>query len=101
MSETRTTINFEMVYKLRPAQTASLNNLKVRYRNEAEARAQKDFDKYTAAITKALGHDDFEVTNICCIADGIMNHVYSPTNGVPTGLGKRKCIYCQCDDFDM
>lgn len=92
-------IDYELVYKLRRFRTNSLQNLIIRYENKARDEAVKEFDKYANAIKAAIGTDDFEVTNVACLADGIVGHVYTPGSG-PKGAGKRKCIYCGCDDFD-
>lgn len=90
-------INFELVYKLRRFNTNSLQNITVQLKNEAEKQANKIHEEYRTAIAKAINTDDFEVSNVCCMAEGISSHVYFPAK--PENIGKRKCIFCDCDDF--
>ena len=94
-------IDHEAVYALRDLQTDCLSNLQVQYRNQADERAQKDFEVFESAIAKHIGTNDFLVTNSCCIAKGILHHVYTPIAGVAGGVGQRKCIFCGLDDFDI
>lgn len=93
-------IDYQLVYHLRDYKTSSLSNLEVSYCNEAKEKARKEHNDYLEAICRHTGHEkkDLEVTNIMCMAKGILSHVYAP--GGPKGVGKRKCIFCGSDDFD-
>ena len=98
-------MNYELIYKVRKGgyRTDEKQNLRICFENEARAKADKLHQEYLNFLTKALGHDHFIVTNECCMADGILGHVYawSPTASKPDkGHGKMKCVYCGCDDFD-
>lgn len=92
--------NYELIYKARKGgyRTDSRSNLQIQFENMARAEANKLHDKYLAFLEKALGHKDFEVTNVSCLADGIIGHVY--VGKAPKGTGQRKCCFCGCDDFD-
>lgn len=90
-------INFELVYKLRRYNTNSLQNITVQLKNDAIDKANQIHEEYRKAIAKAINTEDFEVSNVCCMADGISSHVYRPAK--PENIGKRKCIFCDCDDF--
>lgn len=91
-------INFELVYKMRVYNTGSYSNILVGERNKAEAEAKRIHKEYTDALAKELGHNNFDVTHESCLAEGIMHHVYAPSD-VPHNIGKRKCVYCGCSDF--
>lgn len=91
--------NYELIYKLRKFNTTSLQNIEIELKNKAIDEARKIHKQYTDAIEDELGTDNFEVSSVACMADGIMSHVYTPAD-VPSGLGKKRCIYCGCDDFD-
>lgn len=97
-------LNYELIYKLRKHRIDSYANIEVGYLNEARAKARKEFDKTLAAIEKAIGHSNFEMTSIVCSADGIGCHVYARPDGnlfeLRAGLGERVCIFCGCNDFD-
>jgi hypothetical protein len=54
---------------------------------------------YKFNLDKLFGKDNYEITNIYCMA-AVMNCVYTPNN-VNRGIGHRKCIYCGGDDFDF
>lgn len=101
-SDNTDSINYRLVYKLRHYNTDSLKNLQVQYRNEADKKAAIEHQKYLDAIERLIGHPNFEVTNITCMADGIRGHVYAHPTGsqVVHGLGKRVCIFCNCDDME-
>jgi hypothetical protein len=51
-----------------------------------------------AALRKAVGpgHD---FTSEACWGNKIGGHIY--TQATYKGLGRRKCILCNCDDFDL
>ena len=93
-------MNYKLIYKVRKGQfkTDSASNLRVQYENKARAEAEKEHKKYLDFIEKELGNTEFEVTNISCMADGVIGHVYA--GSTQKGHGKRNCIYCGCDDFD-
>ena len=100
--------NYELIYKMRKLNTNSLSNIRVALRNQADVEASRIHGLYLEALIKELGHANFEVSDVSCIADGIMNHVYVCTKEgdtdihlVPRGSGRRICVYCGCDDFDM
>jgi len=94
------TINYELVYKVRRKglKTDSHQNLRVGYANKAYAEADKVHQAYLEFLSKELGHTDFEVTSEACMADGIIGHVFVGT--AQKGMGKRKCCFCGLDDFD-
>lgn len=103
--------NYKLIYEVReafqPWETSCLSNLEITAANKARDEAKGVHQRYVDFLTKKLGHDDFEVTNEVCLTDGIIGHVYTPKGGdgplscPPRGLGKRKCIFCGCDDFDF
>lgn len=95
-------LNYELIYKVRKAgvRTDALSNLVTQYQNDARRKAEKEHAEYRKLIEGLTGRDDFEVTNIVCMAEGIAGHVYSPNAGVPKGVGKRVCLFCGLDDFD-
>jgi hypothetical protein len=94
--------NYKLIYDVRRAgvSTSSEHNLIATYQFRARTEALKEHQKYIDLLTQLLGHKDFEITNIACMADGIAGHVYSPVEGVPDGVGKKVCVFCGCDDFD-
>lgn len=98
------TINHKLVYELWDTglKTDCLSNLKVRYRNEADVRAEKDHKAYTDWLRKRLPAGSIiDVTNIMCEAKGVLGHVYvCDSETTPRGLGKRICCFCGLDDFD-
>jgi hypothetical protein len=96
-----TGIDYKLVYevRMRGFNTNEKRNLQIQYENKARAEADKVHQKYLDFLTNALGTDDFEVTNEMCMADGIIGHVFTPGSG-EKGLGRRKCVFCGCDDFD-
>lgn len=93
--------NYKLIYEVRKRglQAGSLDNLRIQYENAARAKADAEHGEMRSAIAELFGSDDLEFTNICCLADGIEGHVYHPASA-RKGLGKRKCIFCGCDDFD-
>lgn len=93
-------INHELVYKTRKTglPTDSLSNLQIQASNEARRKAGQRHESYLNFLRRELGTDDFEVTNEVCMAEGIIGHVY--VGGGPKGLGKRKCCFCGCGDFN-
>ena len=95
------TINCKAVYKVRNQglNTDSLSNLQVRYRQDSDRKAKEVHEKYTDFLKKEIGHECFEVTNIACMADGIIGHVYVGSG--PKNSGNRKCFFCGLDDFDL
>lgn len=97
--------NYKLIYDLRHQglKVESLANLQVQFRNEADAKAREEFKKLTDFLEKHLGHDRFEVTNICCMADGVLSHVYTwdEKTKPPADVGKKRCVFCGCDDFDI
>lgn len=95
-------INYELVYRMRKYETSSLQNLVARYQNKARQEAEAVHEKYLRALQASLGHDRIDVTNALCMADGISGHVYTWDEGTSpaTGIGKRWCVFCGCDDFD-
>lgn len=89
--------------KMRKFNTNERGNLRLQYAREAHQRADEEHDKYLAALRAELGHDRFQVTNIFCVVEGILGHVYAwDTKWQPmSGAGMRKCIYCGCDDHEF
>lgn len=100
-------IDYKLVYKVRGAgvSTEDLGNLQTRFRREADERANSIHKTYTDLLTQHLGHSDFEVTNIACMADGILGHVYvrkpEHQGSRMKGAGHRVCVFCGLDDFDF
>jgi hypothetical protein len=82
--------------------TATLDNLIVGYQSEAKRQAEREHARYTDLLSHHLGHSNFEVTNIACATRGIAGHVFASADGrdVRKGLGRRTCLFCECDDFD-
>lgn len=96
-------LNYELIYKVRKGgyKTDSQSNLRVQFQNKARDEADKLYAAYVAFLKKEIGHDRFEVTNIACMADGVCGHVYvDDYPSAPRNIGKRKCAFCGCDDFD-
>jgi hypothetical protein len=97
--------NYELIYKIRAGgyNTNSAQNLRIQYANKAREEADKVHTKYLEALTLLLGHDRFEVTNVACMADGIIGHVYTWDEGINPrpSSGHKKCVFCGCDDFDF
>lgn len=93
-------MNYELIYKVRKGnyKTDCLSNLEVGYCNKARAEAKATHEKYRAFLIRELKTEDFEVTNVACMADGVAGHVY--IGGTSRGHGKRNCAFCGCDDFD-
>lgn len=96
-------MNYELIYKVRKNnfKTDSRSNLRAQFENTARAEANKLHEQYLAFLQKEIGHNRFEVTNISCMSDGITGHVYVwDKEPIIRGLGKGKCLFCGCDDFD-
>lgn len=92
------TVNYERVYKARKfIEAIQEKQSLVREANRALDKAEENYRDFIKII---VGSADFQITNILCIADGIPEHVFSPYSG-PRGIGKRICIFCGCDDFDI
>lgn len=94
-------LNYELIYKVRKNnfRTDSKSNLRIQFENKAREEADKLHQAYFDFLKKELKTDQLEVTNIMCLADGIIGHVYKG-DLTHKGFGKRKCIFCGCDDFD-
>lgn len=95
-------LNYKLIYQMRHYRMESLSNREVSYINEAKEKARKEHDKVIDALADALGHTDFEFSSVICMAEGVGCHVYTPKTNedVPSGVGKRKCVFCGLDDFD-
>ena len=93
-------MNYELIYKVRKSghPTDSHSNLRVQFENVARDKADAAHKGYLDFLTAELGHSDFEVTNVYCNADGVLGHVYAGSD--IKGVGKRKCVFCGCDDFN-
>lgn len=55
--------------------------------------------KFRVFLAQAVGHleEELEFSNECCIANGIMHHVFL-MEGVKHS-GKNVCVFCGCDDW--
>jgi hypothetical protein len=96
-------INYELVYKVRKAglNTNSPSNIEVQLISTAKQQAAKIHQEYADFLSASLEPGTkFEFTNIACMADGILGHVYTWKGDAPRGVGKRVCCFCGCDDFD-
>lgn len=96
-------LNYELIYKVRKGRyrTDEKRNLQIQFENKARAEADKLHQAYLDFLTKEIGHNQFEVTNQMCMADGVQGHVYvSSSVSTPKGVGHRKCVFCGCDDGD-
>ena len=96
--------NYKLIYEVRKLgfNTNSLSNIQVGLRNEAYKKALDTHEQYMSFLRKKIGHANFEVTNVACLADGIAGHVYAADDPHEPrrGLGKRHCVFCGCDDFN-
>jgi hypothetical protein len=96
-------MNYELIYRVRAAKvsTESLTNLENQLKNKAVAEARKVHQQYLDFLSRNLGPNvNFQVTNIACMADGVIGHVYTWEGATVRGVGKRVCCFCGCDDFD-
>jgi len=92
-------LNYELIYKTREGNfpTDSRRNLQIGYENAARAQADKLHDEYLDFLKRELKTDQFEVSDVACMADGILSHVYVG-NQTSKGIGDRRCCFCGCID---
>lgn len=98
-------INYELVYKCSSLNIDTLANRKAGYRAKADRMAEEEHVDVINSLILAIGHPNFEITNIACMAKGISHHVYARPDGAEMnvadkGSGKHVCVFCGCDDFD-
>lgn len=95
--------NYKLIYELRGYNTGSLANVQAQQRYKADLEADKIHKLYVKALAEALGHENYEISDLACMADGIQNHVYAAPDGskVEAGRGLRVCVFCGCDDCDI
>lgn len=99
-------MDYKLIYEVKKANlnTQCKSNLRIQYENKAREEADKIHQQYLDFLNVKLGHNRIEVTNTACMANGIISHVYTWDEGITKpkdGLGKKKCIFCGCDDFDF
>lgn len=93
------TIDYELVYKTRPYyEQIRTANQKLAAAEQAVRDAETNYRQQVARLV-GVPVDQLRFTNVACMAEGILSHVERGSG--PSGVGKWKCVFCGCDDFDF